>query len=742
MADKFSVDDILSEYNSKMKTSDEKDEKISSDKKNDGKNLRRKFNSNSNDKANKSKETAAIISNISKTKKQKIKDNNGNVPPVNRASLKNIDLGLTGKIIPKTEELERPVIPDDATFEEKSSIISEHRKKKVENFVLKKNEEEEEPQDNKKEEDEFKSSGQQEFKSFDEAPKILSDILQVKNNLIVRLVILLFTGIFSVLITVANDFEIPLIKTFDSSISPAAFLFTNTILGLVSVGVSYTVLLSGIKNIFKRKADCDSIAAMSIFVTVITGIINLFQPESLRNGYYHVYISVAIVGLIFNTIGKLMIVQRTEKNFRYVAGEYDRYAVRSVNDENVANNFTRGKLNDFPELATMRRTEFVDDFMKNSYSSDAADTFAQKTAPIIFIASLVFGLMSLLFDKHASNFTDRIFVALASCSGFITMCSSVSLMLIINIALSRSSKKFLQFSGVMLGYSAVDEFADTNSVLIEAEQLFPNGMVDLVNLKMLSNNSVEECILMAASLSCQAGSVLKPAFYKILRGKTEMLYPVESYIFEDGLGLSGWIQNKRILLGTRELMENHSIDGLPSLTKEKEYSKKGNAVVYLSISGVISTLFVVRVNSSLSVSSWMQELERQDIVTVIRTVDGFLSLDFLSKLFDVSKSSMKMLPFRYHKEYEKETEYKSRVSSSLICSGHFPSFAMLIVGMKKLKFVSTLGIAVQFGATVLGAVLSLIMMLTGSFSAITPSIVLCYNLVFVLISMLIPKICK
>lgn len=69
-----------------------------------------------------------------------------------------------------------------------------------------------------------------------------------------------------------------------------------------------------------------------------------------------------------------------------------------------------------------------------------------------------------------------------------------------------------------------------------------------------------------------------------------MLYPVESYIYEDGLGLSGWIENKRVLLGTRELMENHSIEGIPTLAKEKEYSK-GNIVMYLSISGVVSTLF-------------------------------------------------------------------------------------------------------------------------------------------------------
>ena len=82
---------------------------------------------------------------------------------------------------------------------------------------------------------------------------------------------------------------------------------------------------------------------IGIFITVIAGIINLFDPESIRMiVIYHVYISVAIVGLIFNTLGKLMVVKRTERNFRYVAGDFERYAVTSVEDEEIGENFTRG----------------------------------------------------------------------------------------------------------------------------------------------------------------------------------------------------------------------------------------------------------------------------------------------------------------------------------------------------------------------------------------------------------------
>ena len=72
----------------------------------------------------------------------------------------------------------------------------------------------------------------------------------------------------------------------------------------------------------------------------------------------------------------------------------------------------------------MRKTEFVDDFMKNSYTSDISDEYSKKISPYILIAGVVIALLSLIFDKGASNMKERLFIALAAFSGTVTMCSS------------------------------------------------------------------------------------------------------------------------------------------------------------------------------------------------------------------------------------------------------------------------------------------------------------------------------
>ena len=153
-------------------------------------------------------------------------------------------------------------------------------------------------------------------------------------------------------------------------------------------------------------------------------------------------------------------------------------------------------------------------------------------------------------------------------------------------------------------------------------------------------------------------------------------------------------------------------------------------------------MFVIQVSPNLSVTRWLQELELEGITTVIRTVDGFLSQRFLSDLFDIESDSVKLLSFRYHKDYESETEYVPRQASSMLCSGHFPSFAMLVIGAKRLKFTAELGASVMYGATVLAALIALIMMLAGSFVQLTPTLVIVYNLIVMGVALLIQHIKK
>lgn len=579
-------------------------------------------------------------------------------------------------------------------------------------------------------------SSQSEYTKKEDAPKIKEQIQRLRSNLTVRAAVLLFAALFSLFITVANDLSLPLAAVFDRTVNPSAFIFTNTILAIVAVGFSYSVIVNGIKSIFSRRPDSDSVAALNMIAAILAGLVTLFDPESLKASFFHIYTSSAILGMLCNTLGKLCIVRRTQRNFKFVAETENFSAVELVDDDQTVAYLTNGSAGKRKELAVMRRTGFIKDFMKNSYSSDLADSYAEKTTPLMLAAALAVGLLSIVFEKNSSGAAEKLFVFLASVSGTLAISSSVGLALIVNRPMAKASKRLSEYSGVILGYSSVEEFAEVNSVVIDSGHLFPTGTVEFVNLKMLGSVMIDQAIIYAASMAQAGRSVTIPAFYKMLRGKSDMILGVKGCASEDNLGVSGWIENKRVLLGSRKLMERHGVEGLPSESAEENFAD-GNGIMYLAVSGQAAMMFAVQLSVGPAAERWVQEMEDESIDIHVRCSDGFITRELLSQLFDISASSIRLLPSACDGDCEQLMEYKEGVFASMFCSGHLPSFSMLLVAAKRLKFVANMGVALQYGAMVLGIVISVIMMLTGSFAQITPTIVVIYNLAFLLLTMLI-----
>lgn len=678
-----------------------------------------------------------IIEGLLKLKREKPASPTTEVTPINRKSISDIDLDIKSKIIPNTVQLdmEQKDIVDEQLEEEKINQLNESRNKKIKDFVLSNSNENEEDDD----ENEFfneDNSSFDDFESFEDVPAVTREIISLKGTLIVRLFFLIITGLLSTYISLANDFSWPLIDVLNLKINPSSFLFTSIILGVLSVFVSSAVIFVGFKNFFMLKADADSMVSFGILSSLVSATIMFTNTELLQKQTVHIYISVAILALLFNTIGKLLIVKRTEHNFKFISSDNEKFAMYHISDTDIASRFTKGAFGGLPRLASMRRTEFVDDFLKTSYSADISDAYSKVAAPVAVLLSLIVALISVLLNRTA-DITSIIFIAFSTFAGSVAISSSFALMIVVNLPLSKASKQFLESSACLIGYPSIEEYNQTNSVLLDVGQLFPEGMVDLVNLKQVSSTSLEEGILYAASLACHAGSILKSTFYKMLRGKTEMLYPVESYIYEDTLGLSGWIENKRILLGTRELMVNHSIEGLPSMAKEKEYSKDKALVLYLSISGEVTTIFFINIKPSLGISKWLKELENEKITVVLRSVDSIVSLAFLSEVFDVSPECFKLIPFRYHRSFDDQTSYIPNISSRMVCSGKFQSFAMLITGAKKLFRTSKIGMGFVIASMMIGGAVALFLTILSSFSILNASVLIAYNLGWMLFTLFV-----
>ncbi len=219
-------------------------------------------------------------------------------------------------------------------------------------------------------------------------------------------------------------------------------------------------------------------------------------------------------------------------------------------------------------------------------------------------------------------------------------------------------------------------------------------------------------------------------FKDVISGKEDMLYKIENFSYEESLGLCGWINNKRVLFGSRELMTSHNIEGIPTKTKEAELTSDTQEALYLSISGNIAAMFIVELEANREVKTWLKRLYKNKICVIIKSVDSCISLRRLSALFGIPEEMMRILPKKLHNDFDEESSKVVRLSSSMACTGKFSSLAQLIIGTKIVHSSTIIGLIFQTVSILLGFSLCLMLIVSKSFDYVYSSAtaILLYNL--------------
>lgn len=551
------------------------------------------------------------------------------------------------------------------------------------------------------------------FNYYGDVQDVGRDIYELKEIISTRAVILAFTAFLSIYITICSRFNLP-VASFLSINHIYYYLTAHLLLGLLSLFYSAPVISKGISNLLKFKADSDSMTAVTAITCLLSVIIAFFQPAMARGEVIHVYMPVGILAMLFNSLGKLMILRRVKRNFKLVSKDFERHAVVYVRDEERAERLTRGTLGDFPILAAMRKTDFLTDFLRYSYSSDITDSFCKRAVPLCLIVSLIISIL-MTFVRTGTLLSIQSFAfGFSIFSMLICATSCIALPFTANIPLEKISKQTLRGKGILLGYQSVDDLYDANSILVETETLFPEGTVKLGGIKVFSNTKLPEALLDAASLTYNSGSVMQKLFDDIIIGREKLLYPIENFSYEEDMGLCGWINNRRILLGTRELMESHNIEGIPTKAQETEYAE-GNAPVYLSISGNLAAMFVVDLTTDRYIKKWADRLVKKKICIIVKSIDPFITRQKVADVFGIPMDLIRIIPKRLHEDFDEETKKTVRMSASMACTGRFTSFVQLILGIKVIHLSAIIGLIVQTVSILLGLGLSIMLILSKAF---------------------------
>ena len=597
-----------------------------------------------------------------------------------------------------TEDM--PAVNEEEDPEER---LQRAREEKVREFTFDGDEEEANEPDEEPAQDE--ESAIEDFTGYQDVQTIADEL---KYRCRSSMLCLLFSGVLEFCLLILTLLTVVVGQ---SPIHPAAYL-TIHLFGLVlMMGLNYSTITRGLSGLFTLCANNDtapSVASAVCLLNLILHLLNVDAPLPF-------WTPLAGLLLVMSAVAHHMQEVRVRRNFAFVSYSGDKYAAALIENEDALQEIGRRAVSDGEaKVAYFRRTGFLTDYLTNAYEEDCGDDWSRWLTPGALGLSLVLSLVSLLSESIVG-----VWGWLSVFTGMVCLSMPITLLAVQGL-LSRSCRRMLSRGGFLNGWKAVRQFGQPDALVVDIADLYPDESMLLHGIKTFSGTHIDEAILTAASLAVRSGGPLAMIFRRIIENKEELLYEVDSLVYEQGMGLSGWVDGRRVFVGNGRLLQNHGVD-VPSSDYEARYAKDGRRLVYLSIAGQLSAMFVVSYLPDPEIQSALQELCRARVTLLVRSCDPNITTSDLCDGFELDEYYVDVLPAAAGRMYVQLTEKNTDSLSAVMASnGHILGTARVLSACRSLKIKAAIALCVQVLAAVLGAVLCLIWAMNGTLSLFQP----------------------
>ena len=447
------------------------------------------------------------------------------------------------------------------------------------------------------------------------------------------------------------------------SMMPATYLIFHLALLTVMIVTCGKRLKIGFSNLFRRFATIESGVALVTVVTVIHTVLQLINPAGISDGSMPLFTAVTGFSLLLLQLSQKLEATRVSRMFDLVAAQGEKLTAKRIEDSALAEEIGRPAVAiGEPRVTYFRKTEFSSDYLMNTEDSDCGHSLMRWYLPLVLILSFVAALVYLLLNGVTSwLFAVTVFCAMLC----ISTPAVLALYLFSSIAVATNSMRSQKTA--LIGYDAVREYGSSHAVAIDAIDLFPETSVLLHGIKTFAGTRIDDAILDAASVSVRAGGPLSHVFRRMILNKVDMLHEVDTLVYEQDMGLSGWVSGRRVLIGNRKLLDNHGID-IPSKDYEERYAKNGRQLVYLSIAGELSAMFVVSYIATPHIKKVLTDLTNRRVTLLVRTCDPNITEALVASTFELNGFYVELFGAPAGRSFETLVEGVSKQESAGIVS--------------------------------------------------------------------------
>ena len=391
-----------------------------------------------------------------------------------------------------------------------------------------------------------------------------------------------------------------------------------------------------------------------------------------------------------------------------VRGLYDTFRIAAIGDAPYIVTVTAG--------GAAKRTGSSAGFSNAARASDPYSHWQSVLLPVLFVASVVFALLSTLESKQKLLFLWNLSVLLASADlpAFPLACT---------LPLKRIAARLAKSGSAVAGYAGADAIRRSNCVILTDGDLFPPGTVTLAGLKVFGEES-GKVISYAATMARAAECGLSKLFDDLLARDGGFRERVEDVDFYEEGGVSGRIHGETVLFGTMGFMRKRGVN-LPRNLGLK-------TGVFLAVDGTLIAVFAVKYMPAENVDWALHALHHSRITPVLAVRDGNITPALLKRKFGTDARAV------YPKlgtRLALSERGGGRPYALLMREGLMP-YAEVVLGSKRLcrsaRRCTLLTILASTAATLLAFYLTFV----GAYSVLTPLSVLIFVLLWSLSALL------
>lgn len=570
-----------------------------------------------------------------------------------------------------------------------------------------------------------------EYTNPDEAPQV-QELLQKRCGLLT-----LFTALSGILavallvIDVTGQVGSNLITGLDPIASPATWLCVNLILLVVCAALDGRNLLNGLQSLLPdRTPTTDGLTALSVCAAVLQLVLALVLPKEFDPAKNAVFAGVAALMVFMGLLGKRMAAAADRDGFEVMTSGVDHATAYRLEDRALAQILCDGMEENDPAVMLSRPDALMSDFMAQSAAPHYCDERSQLVMRMLGGAALIGALISLIRGGTAVG-------AASVLAGVLCMGVPLGMLMLRGVSSLLMQRASSQVGAVVPGWPAIEKLGEVDVIQVDASELFPPICAHLNGIKTFQKERIDSAILYATSVLIAGCNTLEGLFRGMIENHTEMLYPVKDLESRSGRGFVAWCDHCRVVLGTRELMQDEGIP-LPALDYEKRYTKDGAShVLYLAVSGKLYAMFLFGYNGTKQVAHTLNTLRRENIRLLITAQDPTLTEKRIEDTYRLRPGFVKVLNTEEQQRLAPAVAY---LPSQKGCMAHLGGFASMVGGLRAAAAAQDAqhsGCTIQFVSAVVSIVIGLLLSVTGGMASISLGAVLLYQLAWAALSIAI-----